>query len=157
MYNALCVKRVKGGEYIADYLPRLAPCQRADDWMEQVHRVEWVFAFGAENVDADDPWMRELREAASLGDETPAQSGGFPLRDGFARCENLHREVGVQRFVVDAPNFTCRSTSEKSNDAKASDCFVWMQKMSLSRFGLVQGVVRLEVVVDVSLHPASSP
>ena len=139
MHNAFCVKCSERGKYIADYLLGLAPCQRTDNRMEQVHRVEWVFAFGLENVDSDDPRMRELCEAASFGYEAPSQPGRFPFGNCFARCENLHCKVGVQRFVMDPPHFAGRAASEERDDAKAAECFAWMQKISLSRFGLVQG------------------
>ena len=72
MHDSFRVERVKRGEHVADYLPGLAFRYRSYNRMEQVHRVERVFALGLQNVYADDSRMRELREAASLGYEPPA-------------------------------------------------------------------------------------
>ena len=157
MHHSFRVKRVERGQHVVDYLPRLARRQRTYNRMEEIHRVEGVFADVLQNMDAYDSRMRELRETSGLCYEAPPQSGRFLFRDGFARRENLHREVGVQRLVLDAPYLACRTASEERDDAKAAERFAGMQKIALRGRGLAQGVVRGEIAVDVSFHPASFP
>ena len=69
----------------------------------------------------------------------------------------MHHSFRVQRLVLDAPYLACRAASEKRDNAEAAERFAGMQKIALRGRGLAQGVVRGEIAVDVSFHPASLP